>query len=415
MKLIYFVIAGLVGGIFFPCSAIANELTLREAFEMTLQGNPSLQKYPYQQRMVEADKLQAALRPNPAIEFELENVAGSGNSQGLEHAEATLSFSQLIELGGKREQRVELASAQASQLEAEFGYAKIEVLAETARRFYDVVRLQSLAKWNSQQRERLEKAQKTAQQRVDSGAVPPSEVTRVLLQQRQVVARSQELTGQLKEASAHLSAMWAGEPEFTGVIGKFQAAIEIPSQTDVERAVNQAPEFLRLLDSERLLSAKAESIKASASADLSLGLGVRFNNQSNDTSLVLQASMPLQLSNPSQGSIQANKTERELNIEQQRLVRQQLQVYASALLARIQTNFRYAKTIQSDLLPLAEQLEQETKEGYAKGINSLLVILDAQHELAQLEYQLIERRSAIYHDILELERMTGQSFLESKL
>jgi len=41
--------------------------------------------------------------------------------------------------------------------------------------------------------------------------------------------------------------------------------------------------------------------------------------------------------------------------------------------------------------------------------------LDAQDELAQIEYQLIERRSAIHNDILELERMTGQPFLESKL
>jgi len=189
----------------------------------------------------------------------------------------------------------------------------------------------------------------------------------------------------------------------------------IPSQADIEQAVNQAPEFLRLLDSERLLAAKVKAVRADASADLNVGVGVRYNNQLNDAGLVLQASMPLQLSNPNQGTIEANQAERALIFEQQRLVREQLRVRARSLLGRIQTNYRYLESTQADLLPLAKQLENETTDGYRRGIHSLLVVLDAQDELAQLEHEALERRSAIHKDILELERMTGQSFLESKL
>lgn len=414
MKLLYFVVAVLVGFMFTPSSATANELTLREAFEKALQDNPNLQKYPYQQRKLEAEKLQASLQPNPVVGFELENFAGNGENQGFDSAQATLSFSQLIELGGKREQRVKYANARQRQLAAEFNYEKIETLAETAYRFYEVVRLQQLAEWNSHQQHRLNDAMQIVKERVRSGAVPPSEATKVSLQQRQVSIQSEEIIGKLDQARANLSAMWAAQPNFTGVVGNFDQSFDIPSQAEVEQAVNQAPEFLRLLDSERLLAAKVDAVKADASADLNVGVGVRYNNQLNDTGLVLQASMPLQLSNPNQGTLEATKAERTLVFEQQRLIRDQLRVRARSLLGRIQTNYRYLESIQTDLLPLAKQLVDETTDGYRRGLHNLLVVLDAQDELAQLEHQVLERRSAIQKDILELERMTGQSFLGSK-
>lgn len=415
MKSIYFVIAVLVGVFATPWPAIADGLSLREAFDRAMRDNPRIQKYPYEQRMIEAEKLQASLRPNPIVGVELENFAGSGESQGLDNAQLSLSFSQLIELGGKRERRVDYATARERQLAAEFNYDKIEVLAETALRFYEVARLQQLAAWNSRQQERLARAMEMVTERVNSGAVPRSEVTTVLLQQSQVVVRAEEINGNFNEALAYLSAMWASVPDFSSVVGDFNQSLNIPSQAEVEQAVNQAPEFLRLLDSERLLDARAEALRTDASADINVGVGVRYNNQLNDSSFIVQASIPLQLSNPNQGIIEANQSEREMNFEQQRLVRDALRVRARAILQRIETNSRYLDSIQTDLLPLARQLVNETTEGYNRGIHSLLAVLDAQDKLAHLEYQALERRSALYKGVLELERMTGQSFWESKL
>ncbi len=415
MKLFYFVIAAMVGSLFVPLSAIANELSLRDALQRAVQDNPDLQKYPYRKRMAEAEVLQASLKPNPTLGLELENIAGTGNSQGYENAEATLSFSQLIELGGKQEQRVELASARQQQLDAEFNYTKIEVLAETAHRFYKMVLLQELRSWSQQQGQRLDAALEITLERMESGAVPPSDVTRVRLQQHHALAKSEEIAGKITEAKSNLSAMWAAEPQFDNVIGNFNEQLQLPSRADLERAVNQAPEFLRLLDSERLLIARAKATETAAVSDITVGLGIRYNNQLNDAGLVLQASMPFQLTNPNQGLIQSNQAERDMVLNQQRVVREQLRGYARSILARLHMNQRYLERIQRDLLPLARQLEQETKAGYVNGVHSLLMVIDAQNELAQLEYQQINRRYAIYQDILELERLTGQSFLGSSL
>ncbi|ALS99425.1 TolC family protein [Lacimicrobium alkaliphilum] len=413
MKSVYFAIAGLWGVLLLPHTAIANELTLRDALQKTLQGHPELQQYPYQQRMAEAEKLQASLRPNPVIGFELENLAGSGRNQGVQSAQATLSFSQLIELGGKREQRIEFASAKQRQLEAEFAYAKTEVLAETASRFYRLVQLQALAHWNQQQQQRLSNALNIASTRVKSGAVAPSEITRISLQKKRTEADFNAISGQLTEARARLSGMWASAPEFESVRGTFARDITLPTVAKVEAAVNQAPELLRLADSEQLLAAKAQALSSAATADLTLGMGVRYNNEFEDAGLILKASMPLQLSDPNAGLMQSNRAERDMLVGLQHSVREQLRVRTRAVMAQLQRHEQYLQSIQDTLLPLAQQLETEIQAGYARGAYNLLQVLDAQNELAQLEAEQINRRYAIYHALLELERLTGQAFLGS--
>lgn len=413
MKLNHFVIAGLWWSLFLPFAAIANELTLRDALQKTLQGNPELQQYPYQQRMAEAEKLQASLKPNPVISFELENLAGSGRNQGVQSAQATLSFSQLIELGGKREQRVQFASAKQRQLDAEFTYNKTEVLAETASHFYRLVQLQALARWNQQQQQRLDDALGVAKARVESGAVPPSEITRINLQRQRTKTDFNQITGQFAESSAKLSGMWASVPEFTSVRGTFASDITLPTVAKVEAAVNKAPELLRLTDSEHLLAAKAQALSSAATADLTLGAGLRYNNEFDDAALVLKASMSLQLSDPNAGLVQSNRAERDMLVASQHSVREQLRVRTRAVMAQLQRHQQYLQSIQGTLLPLAQQLETETQAGYARGAYNLLQVLDAQNELAQLEAEHIKRRYAIYQGLLELERLTGQAFLGS--
>lgn len=228
MKLLNFVIAAMVFIQLTPSAVIASELTLREALQRSIQSSPSLQKYPYQQRMAEAQKLQASLRPNPTVGVELENINLSGANSGVDAIQATLSFSQLVELGGKREQRLAFASAQERQINAEFQYTKISVLAETTERFYNVLRLQEIATWNQLQQKRIADALVIAEDRIKAGVAPSSELTRIRLQQSQLIADYDEIRGHLTEAITKLSAMWATEPDFVEVQGKLLNAFNYP-------------------------------------------------------------------------------------------------------------------------------------------------------------------------------------------
>lgn len=61
----------------------------------------------------QAARAVAGLRPNPTIQTEVENIAGSGPYGGFSQAETTVGMNIPIELGGKRLARVAVADAQA--------------------------------------------------------------------------------------------------------------------------------------------------------------------------------------------------------------------------------------------------------------------------------------------------------------
>ena len=79
------------------------ELTLADALRAAAASNPALRGAPFELQALEGRRQQAAVRPNPELELEFENFAGSGDMSGTEALESTLALSQLIELGGKRD------------------------------------------------------------------------------------------------------------------------------------------------------------------------------------------------------------------------------------------------------------------------------------------------------------------------
>ncbi|MDV6315316.1 TolC family protein [Idiomarina sp. HP20-50] len=415
MRRLSFVVA-LLGTLFmYPVSATTFDLTLSEALQRTLKSNPSLKKYEFQSQAAEALTLQAGVSPNPRVGLEVENIAGSGRSAGLDNAQMTLSFSQILELGNKRQRRIQAATVEEKARQAEYEYQRIDVLAQTTQYFYQALKLQQFVELSEQQLSRTESLLRTAREREEAGAVPKSEVTRIKLQLERQKASSAELMGKLAQARARLSAMWAGGTQFKSVSGDFHFPLQLPSQAQALNAVNRAPEYLRLLDSERLLQAKVKALEADSTSDLTLGVGVRYNNQFNETGFIVEASMPLQLQNPNMGFIKERRIRHQSNLLQQKLVRAQLRSLTLALVNALQTHQNYLHKVTNSLLPLAQQLVVQVNQGYVRGTNSLLQVLDAQSELAELEYQKISRQHAIYSDIVQLERLTGQAFLGEDL
>src|SRR5262245_33663277 len=86
-------------------------LTLAGAVALGLERNPDLVATRYELTAVQGRITQAGLRPNPQLDVELENFAGTGSVKGFDALETTLSLSQVLELGDKRKLRVGVAEA----------------------------------------------------------------------------------------------------------------------------------------------------------------------------------------------------------------------------------------------------------------------------------------------------------------
>ena len=107
-------------------------LTLAEALAKAGVSSPFQNAASAGMRVAEAQRRVAALRPNPSIVAETENIAGSGIYRGLGSSETTVGLALPIELGGKRGARIAVADAQVgreaevTKLHAKIGQLVVE-------------------------------------------------------------------------------------------------------------------------------------------------------------------------------------------------------------------------------------------------------------------------------------------------
>ncbi len=152
-----------------PQPTLEGPLTLGRVVRQVLLHNPALQAFSLETRAREAEALQAGLLPNPRLNVEVENVAGSGAFRGFESNETTIQLSQLIELGGKRAARAQAASLSRELAAWDYETARMDVLTRTSKAFTAVLSAQERARLARELVELAQTTLTTIEERVEAG------------------------------------------------------------------------------------------------------------------------------------------------------------------------------------------------------------------------------------------------------
>lgn len=395
-----------------PVLQARENIDLAWALQQTLANNEELATYPLKQARAEALRLQAGLRPTPTLELTVENAFGSGEYSSLDSAETTLTLSQTIELGDKRQQRVQLANASILRQESEYELARLDVLAETSRRYYRLLAIQQRQHVNAQRINDEQQALATIRSRARAGAIGQADVAKMDLRLARSLATQQQLVEENSIAKLRLAAMWQAEADFQHALGNINKLPRLPVSATVVGAIEETPAFLNQLALQRLMDAQLQLATANGSTDLNLGIGVRNLEASNDQAVVMSFSMPLAFKNPNRGRIKAARANIDLSQASIDTSRRRLTLALLEIQQRINGYQRRAEFLQSQVLPKAEILLSDTERGYQQGRYSVLQWTDAQGELFSLQRELIEIHSQVFLQLLELERITGQAMTD---
>lgn len=399
--------------------SLQHNIDLNWALQQTLEKNAALRTYPYHLRVSDAAILQAEQRPLPTLGISIENVLGNGDFKKSEQAEYTLTLGQTIELGGKRNSRVAVATAAMEKTQSEYQLTRLDVLAETSRRYYQLLRIQLLQSWIDRRKKSEQQALDIIQQRANAGVAKQADVSKIRLRLARSEAKSAQLTGQFALAKGQLAAMWMEAANFTVASGDLLSLPTVPRTTDINQSVvdwvNKSPTFIRQQALQRLADAEVQLARANAKVNMDIGIGLRHLEESGDQALVFDVSMPLAIRNPNRGQIAAAEANKALSSEQMDITRQQLQLSLLAIQQTLASQHQYATLITRELLPQARELLADVKKGYRLGRHTVLEWLDAQAERFNLERELIETHTLMYQQLLELERITGRSFSNLEL
>ena len=387
------------------------QLDLKTALHRSESNNAQLLLYPYQQQQAEALTQQAQLRPTPELSLEVENIVGNGDYQTFDSAEITLSLSQNIELGGKQHKRTAYAYASGELEQAEFTLSRLDILAETSRRYYQGLKMQALETVLTDQIKQQQKALTLISQRAQSAAVNQAAVAKIDLRLAQSQALFDALKLEKRLSYRRLAAMWQDNVDFDSLAGNFKLMLNVPDEETVLAAWQNSPVFMQQQAALRLADANVHLAQSQGRSNINLGLGLRHFQASDSQAVNLSISVPLAFKNPNRGRIKAAQA---MQRKSQLQLQQQLNLLTLQLLdlqVQMQGLQQQIQTIKISLLPKAHRLVKETESGLKRGHFSVLEWLDAQTELVALQKEQIEKTHLMYLQLLELERITGQALL----
>lgn len=393
-------------------AALAAEvpLTLREALSRTLQSNPDLAAYQYVLKAQDGLVTQAGLKPNPRLTADLENVLGTGDTSGFDAAELTIGLSQLIELDGLRDKRVASARLEREGLEVEGHIARLDLLAETARRFVSLVSQQEEHRLAHLAVELTDKTAAAVKRRVEAAKSPEAELDRAAVALERARIADAHAEHELLAARSDLAASWgAAMPDFTEAAADLYQLPEIAPYPDLLTALERTPDLTRYLSQARLRESEITLALASRRPGIEIGAGLRRQQAVRDTALVFSVGIPLLTSDRNQGRIAAAEALRD-GAEAQRIA---ALVNARAQLFRNHRELldlrQQVSALRERALPQIEAALKKTEYAYERGRYSYLELVDAQRELVAVRDSLIDAATAYHLTLIEIERLSGLS------
>ena len=385
-------------------------LTLRQALALALMRNADLASFALEVRAAEARTLQASLLPNPQLDLEVENVAGSGEFHGANAAETTVTLSQLIELGGKRSRRTNVAALERDLAGWDYETVRIAVLTEVAQRFVDVLALQHRVELAEEAATLADQVYDTVAKRVEAGAASPVEKIRAGIIVSTTRIELQRVQRQLRAARYRLASTWSQtEPQFQAAAGQLELILPIPSAQSLTRLVSQNPQVARWAMEMAQRQAAVALAKSQGVPDVTVGAAVRRLSETDDTAGVFALSLPLPLFNRNQGGV----LEARFNVAKARQQRRAAEVRVRTALAAVYHElaaaYSEAVALKTDVLPAARASFEAIQEAFRQGKLGYLDVLDAQRTLIDVQGRHIDALGAYHRAVAEAEGLIGQS------
>lgn len=384
-------------------------LTLKEAISRSLAHHPSMQVYPLRSSALKAEREIAELGPPLEASLEVENVLGSGEFSGFDAAEVALSFSSVVELGGKRIARQALVAGRVDHLATQRQSDALKLLGDVTRRYIDLLVAQAEQALVNDAALLAQKAVKAVRRRVLVGASPEAELLRaqaVLAQTEMDVAQTQRA---IQQARFALSVLWGvTNPQFERVEGSL---FELGPRGDLANLYQRAlknPSMQALITEKRLREAELRLARSAARLDIRWSLGARRSSDTEDMALVAGLSAPLFSRQRHQGATRVAALRSEEVTIRQKHADHQLYALLFDAFSQRQTAIAGKQSLQNRVIPLLEQAAQATEKAYDRGRYSYMEWAVAQQELLAARQSLIQFSAAAHIHRVEIEQLTAE-------
>jgi cobalt-zinc-cadmium efflux system outer membrane protein len=378
----------------------APRLTLQSALDLADKQNLDLAAARRRRAVALAGVQIARQRPNPSLSFEALR----------DSPHEALLLEQPLELGFKRQRRIEVARQEGALTEVEIAALARQVRRSTREAFYRSM----LARAESQRLARVgelaQRLEQIARERFEAGAIPQLEVIQAGLEVSRAQADLQVAQQREKISLSQLNAL-LNEPASTSweLEGRLEDAYPVVSLSElIARAYRSSPELQRLGQEQKLEQSRRALLKAERLPNLGFQVGTDLNAPPDFRSGPRgQLSLELPLFTRNQGQIAQS-------LASQQVLEAEVAATQRAVAARVEAGYFDLQAQQMQvglyrdkLLPVAHQVENMAEESYRAGKTSILAVLQAQRNVQDVERSYLESLFALQSNYASLEETVG--------
>lgn len=385
-------------------------LTLDDAVSLAARTNPTIRAKEFEQRAVTAGEITAGLRPNPTANFLAEQFGGASDASQVQY---TINVGQPIELGGKRQRRIDSARAATRVTGHELDDVRRQIIFLVKKSFGDALAGReslSLAEQNLQSLDELERIQRF---RAERGDISELELLRIQVQRFAFE----------RDAADARQALNAAKIALRAIVGQEQIAENFEVVGDLafkDVALTQADLYRRALANRPDLRA-AEAAREKAKADIRLARAnawwdvtpqIEYQRIGPDNTIGFGFSMPLRIFDRNQGEIARTRAEAGRVDAAREVVAVQALSEVDTALAALRTESGKLTILRDTYLPKAKQARDTVEYAYRRGGASLLEYLDAQRTYRDTAAEYVRSLGSYWTSFYQLETAVGGSLGE---
>lgn len=391
----------------FPLTGFAQSLplTLAQAIAHAQEHAPALRGAEASARVAEAGLAVAAMRPNPTLSVETNNVLGSGRYAGFGSAERTVSLSVPLEIGGKRQARINVAEAEHAAASVGLAVARTDLVQRVTEAFVLVAAAEHRRAISSTNLDWVELAVHAAQERVRVGKASPIEKQRAEVLRIRTEVKLGKAERALVVARADLVRLTGDAPDIKISAGWFESSQTFQLVSTVQPSLSVAAAQAQV----EITSARVDAAKRDRIPDVTVTAGTRRYGDSPDRAVVLGLSIPLPLMNSGTNALARAKAEQDKAMADQDAViaeSQQAYAHADAELADARAT---ALAAAGPALAAALETARIARIGYVEGKFAQLEMIEAERSLAETREAALDALTDYHLAQARMARLKGST------
>ena len=379
-------------------------LSLRAALALATAANADLSAARHELLALDGAVQQAGLAPNPSLSMERLDTR-------RDTRETTLQLSQPLELGGKRQARVQAAQRGRDGASAELALRHAQVRTDVAVAWFAVLSAQEQLRLAQQASELAQRAAQATGRRVVAGKVSPVEETRAQVAASTVKLDLIRAQSTLATARTRLAALWGNpSPRFEradGAMTELSALPALPELAHQRAQLARSPSMQAAQGEIERRRALAQVELSRRTPDVTLSIGSKRSEELGRTQAVFGVSVPLPLFDRNQGNVLESARRVDQARDAAAATARRLESELSQAREEYEAARRQALALHDEILPGAQSAYDAASTGFDYGKFGFLDVLDAQRTLLQAQSHYLNALAEAHRAMAAIDRLLG--------